>query len=1017
MTPKAFALTFALLLILQCFTLGQGGAVESRGLRLKCADASPGYTLFTPMSSTLTYLIDSGGQVVRTWRSAYLPSAWVYLLDNGHVLRGASDRGTSIFSGGGQGGRFQEFDFDGNLVWDFRYNETRLPHHDVAVLPNGNILAIAWESKNAAEARRVGRRPAAVPPGGIWPDMLIEFAPQRPDSATIVWEWHLWDHLIQNLDPTLENYSDPSAHPERIDINADDGGPAFSRDVFHTNAVVYNPELDQILLSVPTFNEVWVIDHSTTIAEAASRTGGRYGKGGDLLYRWGNPRAYGRGAAADQLLGFQHDARWIPPGRPGAGHMTVFSNRTPTPSGATTRVYEFVPPVDSGGNYPLPDSVPFGPSAPLWTYSNSSLQTTNLSGAERLENGNTLISSGPQGRLFEVTSAGNIVWEYWSPYSGPTGNSGNAFSLFRATKVRPDHPGLAGRDLRPMDPQPPISSFASVGSLVGGGPCVEPPPPPPTLTDIQPALGVQGTSVGVTLTGINLVSPTVSANGNGVAITNVKLDTDDTVTATFTIAPDAVLGVRNITVTTPGGTTNPTPFTIRPPPPTLTQITPGIGARGATGQVDVKLTGTNFVPGLVLHGGSNITVSDVRVISSSEATAGLMISAAASLGPVGMRVTTIGGTSDAVSFLIADPFPDLLIASSHTGNFGVGFNETYTVTVRNVGGVPTTGTITVTDSLPAGLTFVSGSGAGWTCSPSGQVVTCTTPTVLDTGDSIPYVLTVAVSGGAPGVTHTAAVALGGDLNAANNSSSDATTVVMPSPVFAFTPDPLIPGQQANVDVTMATPFPHDVTGSISLAFASNAVNPSDDPAIQFATGGRTAAFTIPANETQAHFGTDVHRGPLPFQSGTVAGTFTFSGAITAGTMQASFSRSGTDALTIPLRPPSLQRIQTSTEGGFSVSMLLLSTSREVTQLSLAFSTTPKVRLRCGAIPGCSASDDVLTLDVAPLFTDWFNRDSTFGGLAQLRLPLSIEGGSVKGTVTVTFRNTKGQSNSQSFALP
>ena len=54
-----------------------------------------------------------------------------------------------MFSGGGQGGRFQEFDFDGNLVWDFRYNETRLPHHDVAVLPNGNILAIVWEAKTA----------------------------------------------------------------------------------------------------------------------------------------------------------------------------------------------------------------------------------------------------------------------------------------------------------------------------------------------------------------------------------------------------------------------------------------------------------------------------------------------------------------------------------------------------------------------------------------------------------------------------------------------------------------------------------------------------------------------------------------------------------------------------------------------------------------------------------------------------------------------------------------------------
>ena len=888
---KTLALTLTLLLTVRFFALGQGGILEPRGLRLKCVDASSGYALFAPMSSNTTYLIDPDGQAVRTWSSSYLPSAWVYLLDNGHVLRGGSDRGTSVFAGGGQGGRFQEFDFDGNLVWDFRYNGLRLPHHDVAVLPNGNILAIVWESKTADETRRVGRRPTSVPPGGIWPDMLVEFEPQRPNGATIVWEWHIWDHLVQNIDPTLDNYGVPAAQPERININGDDGGPAFARDVFHTNAVTYNPELDQILLSVPTFNEVWVIDHSTTTQEAAGRAGGRSGKGGDLLYRWGNPEAYGRGAAADQLLGFQHDARWIPPGRPGAGHMTVFSNRTPTPSGFTSKVYEFVPPVDAGGHYPIPESGPFGPSVPLWTYENSSVQTTNLSGAERLENGNTLISSGPQGRLLEVTHAGKIVWEYWSPYSGPSGNSGNAFSLFRAVKVRPDHPGLIGRDLRPLNPQPPISPFASVGNLPGGG-CVPPQLPPPTLTDVQPSFGAQGTRIDVVLTGTNLISPTVAVSGDGIAISNVRVD-DESVTVTLTIAPNAATGAREITATTSGGTTNAVAFTLLPAPPTLTKIVPGVGLRGAGAPLDVTLTGTNFVTGLVLDGGSHITVSDAQVISSTEATAKLTIVPAAPLGPVGMHVTTTGGTSGAVAFTIADPFPDLSIVSSHTGNFGVGFDETYAVTVRNAGSVPTTGTITVTDSLPDGLTFVSGAGPGWACTPSGPVVTCTTYTVLAQSDSTQYLLTVAVSGSAaPRVNHSVAVALDGDLNADNNASSDATTVVAPSPLFVFAPDPLVPGQQATVDVIMTTPFPHDVTGSILLTFASNAVNPADDPAIQFASGGRTATFTIPANETQSRFGSDSHRGPMAFQSGTVAGTLTFSGVITAGTIQTSFSRSG-----------------------------------------------------------------------------------------------------------------------------
>jgi uncharacterized repeat protein (TIGR01451 family) len=910
-------------LISHAVVVGQGSG-ELRGLRLNCDGATQGYTLFAPMTSDTTYLVDLDGKAIRTWKSAYLPSAWVYFLDNGHILRGGSDRGPSPFGGGGQGGRFQEFDFNGNLVWDFQYNQTRLPHHDIAVLPNGNILAIAWEGKSAQEARRAGRREASIPASGIWPDMVIEFEPQGSTGARIVWEWHIWDHLIQNLDPALDNYGDPAAHPERININGDTGGAAFSRDVFHTNAIDYNPELDQVLLSIPTFNEVWVIDHSTTTQEAAARTGGRSGNGGDLLYRWGNPRAYGRGTSTDQLLGFQHDARWIPQGRPGAGHMMVYSNQTPTPTGSTTKIYELVPPIDADGRYTISATRPFGPGAPLWTYSNESLQTTNLSGAERLQNGNTLISSGPQGRLFEVTPAGDIVWEYWSPYSGSFNNNSGAFSLFRAVKIPQNHPGLNGQTLRALDPQPGVPSFASVAKEPDNGNCHI---SVPTLIAIEPSTLGQGTSV------------------------------------------------------------------------------------------EVTLTGTNFVQGLTLSG-SDLTVSDVQVVNPTTATATLTVAPSASVGPAEVTVTTSAGTSTPVAFNIVEPFPDLSIRSLHTGNFGVGFEESYTVTVSNIGSVPTTGAIVLTDSLPAGLSFVSGNGAGWTCSAIDQNVTCTNSTAMASNDSTSCTMTVAVDvAAAAQVNHFVSVTGDGDLNVRNNSTSETIAVIKPSPVFVFNPYPLRAGEPATVGVTMPAPFPHDVTGSIDLRFDSNAVIPIDDPAIQFSGGGRKATFRIPANETEARFGSESLPGPLAFQSGTVAGILTFAGSLTAGKVEQSFSPVTLDGLTIPLRGLSIQGVRTSTQGGFTVSLLLFSTAREVTQLSLSFNTSPRVQLSCGTTAGCSVSGNALMLDVSTLFSGWFRRDSLFGGLAQLQLPLSIQGGVVKGTVAVTLKNSQGESNSQSFSLP
>lgn len=437
-----------------------------RGLRLLTGAATQGYTLFSPLTSTTAYLIDLNGRVVQTWQSEFQPSAWVYMLNDGHVLRGGRAPETHGFSGGGQGGQFQEFEFDGDLVWDFSINTPqRLPHHDVAVLPNGNLLAVVWEHKTVDDARRAGRRTDLIPDDGVWGDVILELEPEAPNGARVVWEWHAWDHIVQDIDADLDTYGELSEHPELININGDTIGAQEPpdepiHDIFHINSIAYNAELDQIIVSAPTFNEVWIIDHGTTTAEAAGSSGGRYGMGGDLLYRWGNPQVYGRGDADDRMLGFQHDARWIPDGRPGAGNITVFSNRTPGPDGSYTQIYEIAPPVDSAGRYDLRSGEPFGPTAPVWTYSDpETFEATYISGAERLATGNTLITSGPQGRLFEVTRDGAIVWEYWSPYAGDpdsanAGGQRNPYSVFRAIRIPADHAALDGRDLRPLAPQP-----------------------------------------------------------------------------------------------------------------------------------------------------------------------------------------------------------------------------------------------------------------------------------------------------------------------------------------------------------------------------------------------------------------------------------------------------------------------------------------------------------------------------------------------------------------------------------
>ena len=102
-------------------------------------------------------------------------------------------------------------------------------------------------------------------------------------------------------DKSKANYGDVAAHPgaHRHQLQRRRGISAPIPDWTHFNAVDYNADLDQIVVSLRNFSEIWIIDHSTTTKEAAGREpAGESGKGGDLLYRWGNPRVYRAGTAA-----------------------------------------------------------------------------------------------------------------------------------------------------------------------------------------------------------------------------------------------------------------------------------------------------------------------------------------------------------------------------------------------------------------------------------------------------------------------------------------------------------------------------------------------------------------------------------------------------------------------------------------------------------------------------------------------------------------------------------------------
>ena len=443
-----------LLIILFVLFFSTVYAQQTVGLFTNTDASFNGYTLFGSISSTQTFLIDNCGHKINEWTSDYTTGHAAYLLPDGSLLR-AGNVNSSYFSTAGKGGIIEKFDWNNNLVWSYTIATNIInSHHDIKALPNGNVLAIVWEKKLASEAIAAGRNPAYVGTN-FFSEIIMEIQPVGIDSGIVVWEWKVFDHLIQHYDATKENYGVIPEHPELININFNQN---VNPDWLHMNSVAYNEELDQIVISPHNFNEIWVIDHSTTMSEAAGHTGGNCGKGGDLLYRWGNPAAYASGTLPNgvkKLFG-QHDVQWISPGLPHAGKILIYNNGINRPAGLYSTIEIIDPPLLPDGNYLLNAGEAYGPAATDFTFPqvpDLTFYSSNISSAQQMPNGNILICEGDNGEFFEIDSIGQIVWRYVNP-SNTTGfiTQGTAPSnnnVFKIRRYEPSFSGFTGRDMTP----------------------------------------------------------------------------------------------------------------------------------------------------------------------------------------------------------------------------------------------------------------------------------------------------------------------------------------------------------------------------------------------------------------------------------------------------------------------------------------------------------------------------------------------------------------------------------------
>ena len=370
-------------------------SIGQDGINYNSADAYRGYTLCNAEAAGTTYLLDNCGEIVNEWTNVF-PDHYCRLTEEGTLIYIS---GNSIIEKG----------WNNNVIKVVTPNASNLAlDYEVIKLENGNFLAVARRLVNSDYFNQIGWDPNVPKPDRV--DSVVELDP----SGNIVWEWNIGDHSIQDRIPSAPNYGIIKDHPELVDVNTISDYDWEYGESFMINSFDYNPDLDQILISVRKVSEFMIIDHSTTTAEAEGSTGGNSGRGGDILYRWGNPQNYKQGNSQDRVLYYQHNPNWVKYGEH-KGKVIVYNNGLTRP-GFYSSVHIVNTPLQSDGNYTLQNNQAYEPAEADITIdkvnSNNDFYSGYTSGAQVLPNGNIYITVGQPSDFFEVKPNGTVVWEY-----------------------------------------------------------------------------------------------------------------------------------------------------------------------------------------------------------------------------------------------------------------------------------------------------------------------------------------------------------------------------------------------------------------------------------------------------------------------------------------------------------------------------------------------------------------------------------------------------------------------------
>lgn len=346
---------------------------------------SQGFTLFTNLNITdmpfdhgTVYLVDLYGRIVHSWKTNN-KTQYAMLKPDGNLLTTQAKITDKNFPQAARITSIQELSTDSNVIWEY---ENGSMHHDFDVLPNGNLAVLVWEKvpQEIAQAIKGGKSGTEFNKETIFSDRVLEI----DQDKNVVWSWNTVDHL---------------------DLTEDEIPPFFPREQWtHANSLMYvqsDPffQKEAYLVSMRYLNSVFLINKET----------------GEII--WKSPKG---------LLGHQHDATMLKNGNVLVFNNAFYSFVSPTNSyNYGSEVLEINPKTNevvwqfSGGNNPL---------------DKSRLTEVILSGAQRLSNGNTLITLGTSGRIMEVTPDKKIVWDMINPYSDLTNQPFPSNYIFKSRR-------------------------------------------------------------------------------------------------------------------------------------------------------------------------------------------------------------------------------------------------------------------------------------------------------------------------------------------------------------------------------------------------------------------------------------------------------------------------------------------------------------------------------------------------------------------------------------------------------